>query len=97
MGSHWEDEALLELEAGVTTEEDAISLFGEPLSHQRLAGGESLMAFRETEGSWILWSHDKSVTLLFERGRLVRVFQTTNLPDELLDQVESRVPVQTRL
>lgn len=97
MGSEWENEVLLELEAGVTTEDDALALFGEPLSLQRLAGGETLMAFRDTDTHWLIRSEFQSVTLFFERGRLVRVFQTTNLPDELLDRVEERVPVQTRL
>ena len=97
MGSEWEEEALLELRVGETPEEDAIELFGEPLSRQRLTGTQSLLAFRDTDPVGLYQARSKSVTLLFERGRLLRVFQATDVSDALLDALETYVPVQTRL
>lgn len=95
--SDWEPDALLELRVGATTVDDACALFGEPLSEVRLNANDSTVSFRDIDVHWLVWSDARGVTLLFDRGHLVRILATEGLEDELLDRVAERVPISARI
>lgn len=96
-GHRWDHQALLQLRAGETTEAEAVALLGKPVSRTNLADNQRVLGFQYVQVAYIVTTQAKMVSLLFEADRLVRIIQATNISDELLDQVERNVPIQSRI
>ncbi len=96
-GHRWDHRALLQLRAGETTEAEAVALLGKPVSRTNLADNQRVLGFQYVEVVYVATTQAKMVSLLFKDDRLVRIVQATNLADELLDQVERNVPIQSRV
>lgn len=96
-GHRWDHRALLQLVAGRTTEAEAVALLGTPVSRTNLADDQRVLGFHHVAVAYVVTTESKMVSLLFQHDRLVRILQATNLSDELLDQVEHNVPIQSRI
>jgi len=96
-GHRWDHQALLQLRAGKTTEAEAVALLGKPVSRTNLPNSQRILGFQYVQVAFVVTTQAKMVSLLFESDRLVRIIHATNISDELLDQVERNVPVQSRV
>lgn len=96
-GHRWNHKALLQLRAGETTEAEAVALLGKPVSRTNLAGSQRILGFQYVQVAYVVTTQAKMVSLLFDKDRLVRIVQATNIADKLLDEVERNVPIQSRI
>ena len=96
-GHRWDHQALLKLKAGQTTESEAIELLGKPTSRTNLSENQRIVTFQYVEVAYTITTQAKTVSLLFENDRLVNIVHAINISDELLDQVEKNVPIQSRI
>jgi hypothetical protein len=96
-GHRWDHRALLQLRAGETTEAETVALLGKPTSRTNLADNQRVLGFQYIEVAYVVTTQAKTVSLLFDEDHLVRIVQAVNISDELLDQVEEHVPIQSRI
>lgn len=96
-GHRWDHKALKALRAGSTTEAEAVELLGKPTSRTNFGDNGRILIFQHVEVIYVATTESKTISLLFEDDRLVRIVQAINLSDELLDEVELHVPIQSRI